>query len=85
MKEEIPWRPAERLVTAMRTATCATEAFVVKFFDPFNTQESPSATAVERVPPESEPASASVSPQAASHSPVASFETYFRLCSSVPN
>ena len=68
-KAEIPWRPRVRSVTAMRTATSPTEALVMKFFEPFRTQESPSRTAVVFVPPESEPASASVRPQAASHSP----------------
>ena len=60
-------------VTAINTATFPTEAFVMKFFEPFRTQLPFSRTAVVRVPPESEPASASVRPQAASHSPAASF------------
>src|SRR5262252_5168886 len=67
--DEIPRRFAARSVTAMRTATPATDAFVMKFLEPFRTQPSPSRTAVVFVPPESEPASASVSPHAASHSP----------------
>ena len=41
----------------------------MKFFEPFRTQPAPSRAAVDFVPPESEPASASVRPQAASHLP----------------
>ncbi len=85
MKAEIPLLPLDRSVTAMSTATRPTEAFVMKFFEPFRTQVSPSRTAVVRVPLESDPASDSVSPQAASHSPDASFGTYFCRCASVPN
>ena len=37
------------------------------------------------MPPESDPASASVRPQAASHSPDASRGMYLRRCAGVPN
>ena len=74
-----------RSVTAISTASAPTEAFVMKFFEPFSTQSSPSRTAVVFVPLESDPASASVRPQAASHSPEASFGMYRRRCASVPN
>ena len=69
MKEEIPSCPFDGSVTAIRTATPPTEAFVMKFLEPFKTQPPASRRAVDRVPPESDPASASVRPQAASHSP----------------
>ena len=45
-KAEMPSWPAARSVTAIRTATPPTEAFVMKFFEPFRTQSSPSRTAV---------------------------------------
>ena len=58
----------------------------MKFFEPFR---DPGVAVARRpsssVPPESDPASASVRPQAPSHSPRASFGTYLRRCSSVPN
>ena len=85
MKAEMPLLPLDRSVTAMSTATRPTEALVMKFFEPFRTQVSPSRTAVVRVPLESDPASDSVSPHAASHSPDASFGMYFCRCASVPN
>src|SRR6266508_718906 len=69
MKEEIPPCPLAGSVTAIRTATPPTDALVMKFFEPFKTQPARSRTAVDLVPPESEPASASVRPHAASQSP----------------
>ena len=85
MNAEMPRLLFARSVTAMRTATPPTDAFVMKFFEPFRTQSPPSRTAVVRVPLESEPASASVSPHAASHSPEVSRGMYFCFCASLPN
>src|SRR5204862_529806 len=46
MKAEIPPWPREGSVTAINTATFPTEAFVMKFFEPFRTQLPFSRTAV---------------------------------------
>ena len=59
-------------------------AFVMKAFEPSITHSSPSRVAVVRVAPASEPASASVSPNAASRSPRASGGSQRLRCSSVP-
>src|SRR5262249_58962713 len=82
---ERPFSPCKGPVTARRTARLPDDAFVMNFFEPFRTQTSPSRTAVVFVPLESEPASASVSPHAASHSPVTRRGRYFRFCASLPN
>ena len=74
-----------RSVTAIRMASAPTDAFVMKFLEPFSTHSLPSRTAVVFVPLESDPASASVRPHAASHSPEVSFGMYFRRWASVPN
>ena len=42
-------------------------------------------TAVVIIPAASEPLPGSVSPHAASHSPVVAFERYFCFCASLPN
>ena len=83
-KAEMPFLPLALSVTAMTTETSARLPLVMKVFEPFRTQESPSLTAVVRVPPASEPALFSVRPQAPTNSPVASLGRYFIFCSSVP-
>ena len=57
---------------------------MVKVLAPLSTQQSPSRTALVRVPAASEPASGSVSDQQPIHSPEASLGMYFRFCSSLP-
>ena len=50
MKAEMPRFPLARSVTAIRMATAPTDAFVMKFFEPFSTHWLPSRTAVVFVP-----------------------------------
>ena len=59
-------------------------AFVMKIFEPSTTHSPFSSRAVVRVAPASEPAFASVSPNAASFAPDASSGSHRRFCSSVP-
>ena len=57
----------------------------MKIFEPFTTHEPSRSSARVRVAPASEPASGSVSPNAASCSPDASRGSHSRFCSSFPN
>jgi hypothetical protein len=56
-------------VTAIRTATPPTDAFVMKFFEPFRTQPSPSRTPVDLVRPSRSPPRPRSGPTPASHWP----------------
>ncbi len=80
----MPFLPLLRSVTAMITAVSAIWPLVMKVLEPFRTQESPSLTPVVLVPPASEPALFSVSPQHPIFSPLARGTRYFFFCSSVP-
>ena len=60
-------------------------ALVMNIFEPSTTHSPSSRRAVVRVAPASEPASASVSPKAASLRPLARSGSHSRFCSSVPN
>ncbi len=60
-------------------------AFVMNIFEPFTTQLPSRSSAVVRVEPASEPASGSVSPNAASRLPDARSGSQRSLCSSEPN
>jgi hypothetical protein len=84
-KAEIPFFPLLRSVTAMATRMSPDLPCVMKIFDPFSTQASPSRTAVVRMAAASLPDPGSVRPHAASFSPVASGVRYWRRCSSLPN
>ena len=59
-------------------------AFVMKSFEPLTTHEPSRSSAVVRVAPASEPASASVRPKAASFSPDARSGSQRSFCSSEP-
>ena len=59
--------------------------FVIHCFEPLSLQPSPSATAVERSAPASDPESGSVSAKAPMTRPAARSGTNRRCCSSVPN
>ena len=59
-------------------------AFVMKSFEPLTIQEPSRSSAVVRVAPASEPASGSVSPNAASRRPDARSGSQRGFCSSVP-
>ena len=72
MNAEMPFGPRLRSVTAIATITCPTLPCVMKVFEPFSTQLSPSRTAVVRVAAASLPAPGSVSPHAPICSPRAS-------------
>lgn len=89
MIEEITGRPsAVRSVTAVTVTrpVMSVPELVMKHFVPLMIQSpvSPSRTAVVRVPPASEPASGSVSPNAPRTSPLHSFGSHSCFCSSVP-
>ena len=84
MKAEMPFFSFSRSVTAITTAVSAMRPLVMNVFEPFSTQSGPSRTAVVRVPPASEPAPLSVSPQHPIFSPRASGVRKRRFCSSVP-
>ena len=84
MKAETPLLPLVRSVTAMTTAVSARRPLVMNVFDPLSTHSAPSRTAVVLVPPASEPALFSVSPQQPTLSPLASGVRNFTFCSSVP-
>jgi hypothetical protein len=60
-------------------------AFVMNIFEPLTTHSPSSSLARVRVAPASEPASGSVSPNAASFSPDARGGSHSRFCSSFPN
>ena len=68
----------------MTTAVSAMRPLVMNVFEPFSTQQSPSRTAVVRVPPASEPALFSVRPQQPTFSPRASGARQRFFCSSLP-
>ncbi len=65
-------------------AVMSVPAFVMKIFEPSITHSSPSSVAVVWVAPASEPAFASVSPNAASFRPEARSGSHSRFCSSFP-
>ena len=81
---EMPFFPFARSVTVITTAISAIPPLVMKFFEPFSTRQSPSRTAVVRMPPASEPDPGSVSPQQPTFSPAASGARKRRFCSSLP-
>ena len=65
-------------------AVMSVPALVMKIFEPSTTHSPPSSVAVVRVAPASEPAFASVSPNAASALPEARSGSHCCRCSSVP-
>ena len=65
-------------------AVMSVPALVMNIFEPFTTHSPSRSSARVRVAPASEPASASVSPKAASRSPDASCGIHSRFCSSLP-
>ena len=65
-------------------AVMSVPAFVMNIFAPSTTHSPASRRAVVRVAPASEPAFASVSPNAASFLPDASSGSHCRFCSSLP-
>ena len=65
-------------------AVMSVPAFVMNIFEPLTTQLPSRSSARVRVAPASEPASGSVSPNAASPCPDASRGSHSRFCSSVP-
>src|SRR6266700_2936737 len=71
-------------VTAITTLTSAYVPLVMNVLVPFNAHPPLARVALMRAPPASEPEPGSVNPQAPSISPVASRETYFFFCSSLP-
>ena len=71
-KAEMPFLPFDLSVTAITTAVSARPPFVMKVLEPLRIQWSPSRTAVVLVPPASDPALLSVSPQHPIFSPLAS-------------
>ena len=85
-KHETPRAPAVAgSVRANSTNVPAREPFVIHCFAPFSTQPSPSAAAVVRSEPASEPEPGSVSANAPRCSPRARGGTKRARCSSVPN
>ena len=85
MNAEMPFAPFDLSVTAMITSVSAEVPCVMNIFEPFNTQQSPSLTAVVRIAAASLPEPGSVSPHAASFSPCASGTRYFCFCASFAN
>jgi hypothetical protein len=69
---EMPRCPLARSVIAIATTMPPIRPWVMKLFDPFRTQPSPSRTAVVRIAAASLPAPASVSPHAPITSPCVS-------------
>ena len=65
-------------------AVMSVPALVMNIFEPSTTHSPASRRAVVRVAPASEPALASVSPNAASFLPDASSGSHCRFCSSLP-
>ena len=84
MNELIFFLPSFTDVTAVKTAILQYSALVMKRLLPLTTYSFPSRTAVVSVPPASEPALGSVSPNAPRASPDARGFRYFIFCSSVP-
>ena len=79
---EISPSPVSAVIVTHRVMSVP--AFVMNTLAPFTTQLPSRSLAVVRVAPASEPASGSVSPNAASRSPRASGGIHSRFCSSVP-
>mmetsp|Transcript_600 Transcript_600/g.1858 ORF Transcript_600/g.1858 Transcript_600/m.1858 type:complete len:258 (+) Transcript_600:909-1682(+) len=71
-------------VAANTVKTSAMPPFEIQILDPLMTQSSPSLTALVVTLFASEPVPGSVSANAATYSPVASFGRYFCFCSSLP-
>jgi len=82
MRLEISPSPVSAVIVTH--AVMSVPAFVMNIFEPSITHSPSSSRAVVRVAPASEPASASVSPKAASFLPEARSGSHSRLCSSVP-
>ena len=82
----VPSAPVRVPVTAVAVTNfvMSVPEFVMNDFDPFTTHSPFSSTALVRVPPASEPASASVSPNAASPRPSMTCGSSSARCSSVP-
>ena len=72
-------------VLAITTITSLDLPWVIQHLVPFNTQSSPSRTAVVCILPASLPVLGSVNPQAPIHVAEASFGKYLCFCSSEPN
>ena len=83
-KAEMPRWSDPGFVRAMATATPPTDAWVMKFLEPLRIQPLSFRTAVVFVPPASEPASASVRPQAPRIFPLARRGTQTLRTSSEP-
>ncbi len=84
MKPRIEGTSSSSPVLAQMIATSAIEPLVIHILDPFSTHSSPSRTARVSMPPGFEPKSGSVSPKHPIVSPVASFGSHSRRCSSDP-
>ena len=84
MNELMPLVPRAGSVTAVTTKISPTPAWVMKILEPFRTKWSPRSCATVFVPPASEPAPGSVSPNPPSTFPWARSGTKRRFCSSVP-
>ena len=76
--------PSPVLAVIVTHAVMSVPAFVMNIFEPLITHCPSRSSAVVRVLPASEPAPASVSPNAASFLPDASSGSHSRFCSSVP-
>ena len=81
-KAEISSGPV--LAVTVTSEVISVPELVMKALVPLITHSSPSSTALVRVPPASDPASGSVSPNAASARPAARSGSHCRFCSSVP-
>ena len=80
---EISFSPVSAVIVTQ--AVMSVPAFVMNCFAPSITQWPSRSSALVRVAPASEPASGSVSPNAASRFPDARSGSQRRFCSSVPN
>ena len=79
---EISSSPVRAVIVTQ--AVMSVPAFVMKIFEPSITHSPSRRSAFVRVAPASEPASGSVSPNAASPLPEASRGSHSRFCSSLP-
>ena len=80
---EISSSPVRAVIVTSREIS--TPALVMNILEPSITHSPSSSRAVVRVAPASDPAPASVSPNAPSRSPEASVGSHRRRCSSLPN
>ena len=84
IKPLMPRVPCSGAVSAKTEVTRAIPPLVIKRFEPLRIYLSPLRTAVVRIAAASEPEPASVSANAAIHSPLAREGKYLRFCSSLP-